>query len=189
VIWWRILAFDVLRLKVGKEVFEFSPSARLGVSRADMALRFMREARYRREPLAVSEHVVYYPWRNYIYDVEEPVEAELVREVYAYPFAAYERLTARASHTSASTVKASIAVSARIVPLRRHTLSRSVILNRTSTHFSGARARLAPVQTLEYELHGGALFQLTLVHPLGGAVVYGEEPNSFHVVGEALCIV
>jgi hypothetical protein len=95
VIWWRILALDALRLKVGKEVFEFSPSARLGVSRADTALRFMREARYRyrREPLAVSEHVVYHPWRNYIYDVEEPVEAELVREVYAYPFAVYERST------------------------------------------------------------------------------------------------
>jgi hypothetical protein len=94
VIWWRILAFDVLRIKVGKEVFEFSPSARLGVSRADMALRFMREARYRREPLAVSEHVVHHPWFDYIYNVEEPVEAELAREVYAYPFAAYERLTA-----------------------------------------------------------------------------------------------
>jgi hypothetical protein len=94
VIWWRILALDVLRLKVGKEVFELSPRASFGVSRADTALRFMREARYRREPLAVSEHVVYHPWRNYIYDVEEPVEAELAREVYAYPFAAYERLTA-----------------------------------------------------------------------------------------------
>jgi hypothetical protein len=94
VIWWRVLALDVLRLKVGKEVFEFSPSARLGVSRADAALRFMREARYRREPLAVSEHVLHHPWFDYIYGVEEPVEAELVREVYAYPFAAYERSTA-----------------------------------------------------------------------------------------------
>jgi hypothetical protein len=92
VIWWRILAFDVLRLKVGKEVFELSPRASFGVSRADTALRFMREARYRREP-PVSEHVVYHPWRNYIHDVEEPVEAELAREVYAYPFAVYERLT------------------------------------------------------------------------------------------------
>ena len=93
-IWWRVLALDVLRLRVGREVYELSPYASFGTSRADAALRFMREARYRREPLAVSEHVVYHPWRNYIYDVEEPVETELVREVYAYPFAAYERSTA-----------------------------------------------------------------------------------------------
>jgi hypothetical protein len=94
VIWWRVLAFDVLRPKVGKEVFELSLYASFSLSRANAALRFLREARYRREPLAVSEHAVYYPWRNYIYNVEEPVEAELVREVYAYPFAAYEHPSA-----------------------------------------------------------------------------------------------
>jgi hypothetical protein len=94
VIWWRVLALDVLRLRVGKEAFKLSPRASFGVSRADAARRFMREACYRREPLAVSEHVVYHPWYDYIYNVEEPVEAELVRELYAYPFAAYERLIA-----------------------------------------------------------------------------------------------
>jgi hypothetical protein len=93
VIWWRVLALDVLRLKVGKEVYELSPYASFEVSRADAARRFVREARYRREPVPVSEHVIYYPWRNYVYDVEEPVEAELVRELYAYPFAVYEHST------------------------------------------------------------------------------------------------
>jgi hypothetical protein len=91
VIWWRVLALDVLRLKVGKEVYELSPYASFGLPRAEGALRFLREARYRREPVPVSEHVVHHPWFDYIYGVEEPVEAELVREVYAYPFTAYER--------------------------------------------------------------------------------------------------
>jgi hypothetical protein len=94
VIWWRVLALDVLRLKVGKEVYELSPYASFEVSRADAALRFLREARYRREPVPVSEHVVHHPWFDYLYGVEEPVEAELAREVYAYPFAVYERSTA-----------------------------------------------------------------------------------------------
>jgi hypothetical protein len=64
-IWWRVVRFDVLRLGVGKEVFEFSPGG-TGLSRADRALRFLREARYQREPVPLSEHVVYYPWYNYI---------------------------------------------------------------------------------------------------------------------------
>ena len=92
-IWWRVLALDVLRLRVGREVCELSPHASFGTSRADAALRFLREARYRREPLAVSEHAVHHPWYNYIMNVEEPVEAVLVEEVWAYPFAVYERST------------------------------------------------------------------------------------------------
>jgi hypothetical protein len=44
VIWWRILRFDVLRLKVGKEVFELAPEY-AGSSRADRAIRFMSAAR------------------------------------------------------------------------------------------------------------------------------------------------
>jgi hypothetical protein len=93
VIWWRVLALDVLRLRVGREVYELSPYASFGASRAEGALRFLREARYRREPVPVSEHVVHHPWYNYIMNVEEPVEVELAREVYAYPFAVYERST------------------------------------------------------------------------------------------------
>jgi len=40
--------------------------------------------------------LVHYPWCNYVYGVEEPVEVELVEEVWAYPSGFYERAGALA---------------------------------------------------------------------------------------------
>jgi hypothetical protein len=40
VIWWRVLRFDALRLRVGEEVFELAPEY-AGSSRVDSVLRFM----------------------------------------------------------------------------------------------------------------------------------------------------
>jgi hypothetical protein len=95
VIWWRILRFDALRLKVGEKTFELAPE-HAGPSRIERVLRFMSAARYQREPVPLSQHVVHYPWYNYVYGVEEPVEAELVEEVWAYPSGFYERPSALA---------------------------------------------------------------------------------------------